>query len=375
MSPALKDLFPLMLEQMREYGILLLDPGGAVLWMNVPAQEIFGHKLENVAGKNARFFFVPEDAANGVLEHEMATAAAHGSMENDRWMLRADGSRFWADGATFSLRGAGRELAGYSKILRNRTDLRQQLDTLRNEIASWIERDGQKNTVLAVASHELRNPLFATTVAVDTIRRVTSGTPEVEQPFGIIDRQLKAIQRLLDDITDAVQVNTGRLKLKREHVDLRAIIKRAVETMRPAVDSRRHIVQEILLPAPIPVEGDTDRLEQVVNNLVDNAIKYTPPGGQIAIEATIEGSEAVLKIDDNGIGIPSDMQAHIFDLFTQVPRTENSDERGLGIGLSLVKNLVAQHGGTIQVRSNGPGKGSEFSVRLPLAASNEQSAS
>jgi PAS domain S-box-containing protein len=365
-STTVGDLYPLVLAQMREFAVVLLDVKGIVLWLNVSAEELFGLKMENTAGKKGDLIFTPEDIARGVFEHEMATAAAQGSMENDRWMMRADGSRFWANGVMFPLRRADGELAGFCKMLRDRTDLQQQLSALRNEIYALVERGQQKDKVLAVAAHELRNPLFATTVAVDTLRRVGQNAPQ--QPFEVIERQLQTMRRLLDDITDATQASTGRLKLKRERLDLRDIILRALETMRPAIQSRRHIVNEVLLPVPIPVTVDHDRLQQVLRNLIDNAVKYTAPGGIIGIEATMEGSEAVIKIEDNGVGVAADMQTDIFDLFTRAANPGDVDERGLGIGLSLVKNLVVQHGGTVQVRSNGLGKGSEFTVRLPLAS-------
>jgi len=166
----------------------------------------------------------------------------------------------------------------------------------------------------------------------------------------------------------AAQASTGKLKLKRERLDLREVILRALETMRPAIQARRHIVNEMLLPVPIPVSGDPGRLEQVLRNIIDNSVKYTAPGGVIGIEATIEGTDAVVKIEDNGVGVAPEMQMEIFDLFTQAAAPDNVDDKGLGIGLSLVKNLVVHHGGTVQVRSNGRGKGSEFTVRLPLAS-------
>lgn len=369
MNRAFNQLFPLLLEQNREYAILLLDPEGNIVWLNACAEEVFGYRLADIAGKRAGFLFVPEDIAQGVFEHEIETATVQGTVDNDRWMMRADGSRFWANGATFSLFGPDGTLAGFGKMLRNRSILRQQMATLRNEIAALTELDSQKNKILAVASHELRNPIFATTIALEMIRRAVPNTPKLEQLADTIDRQIQTIRRVLDDITDATGANTGKLKLKRERLDLREIIARALETMRSAMESRRHTVVEVLLPVPIPVEGDADRLHQVLVNLIDNAVKYTPSGGEIGIRATTEAREAVFEINDNGIGIPADMQAHIFDLFTQVPTPDDVHEKGLGIGLSLVKNLVTQHGGTIQVRSNGPGKGSEFIMRLPLAAS------
>ena len=366
-SQMLSELYPLVLAQMREFAIALLDPQGHILWVNASAEELFGHRLEQLDGRKGDLLFIPEDVERGVFQHEMATAATQGSMENDRWMLRSDGSRFWANGAMYPLRGSSDELMGFCKMLRDRTDLKQQLSTLRNEIHAQVEHGKKKEGVLAMAAHELRNPLFATTVALDTIRRSAPNVPQ--QPFDVIERQLQTMRRLLDDITDAATASTGKLKLQRERIDLRDVIMRAVETMRPAIQSRRHVVNDVLLPVPIPVVGDAERLQQVVRNVIDNAVKYTAPGGVIGIEATVEGSEAVLKIEDNGIGVASDMQSEIFELFTRAEHASNMDDKGLGIGLSLVKNLVVQHGGTVQVRSNGPGKGSEFTIRLPLAYS------
>ena len=370
-SHAVDELLPRVLEQMREYAVVLLDPQGVVVWMNASAVELFGHAPDGAIGRKGDFLFTPEDAIQGVFEHEMATAAAQGSMENDRWMLRADGSRFWADGVMYPLRTGDGALLGFSKMLRDRTDLMQQMQSMRNEIAALVERSAQKDRVLAVAAHELRNPLFALTVGLDTVRRGLQDTGRYQEAFDAIDRQIQSIRRLLDDITDATQVRAGKLKLRHERVDLRDVINRALETLRPAIQMRRHSVTEVLLPATIPVDGDPDRLQQVVQNLIDNAVKYTPPGGTIGLEATIEANEAVFKIEDNGIGVAPDMQTQIFDLFTQAHDPGEVNEKGLGIGLALVKNLVLQHGGTVQVRSNGAGKGSEFTIRLPLARSGE----
>jgi PAS domain S-box-containing protein len=366
-SQMLSELYPLVLAQMREFAIALLDPQGNILWVNAYAEVLFAHRLEQLAGRKGDLMFVPEDVERGVFEHEMATAAAQGSMENDRWMLRSDGSRFWANGVMYPLRSPAGELVAFCKILRNRTDLQQQLRTLRNEIGSLVERSSKKDAILAMAAHELRNPLFATTVALDTIRRSAPDAPQ--QPFEVIERQLQTMRRLLDDITDAATGVTGKLKLQRQRIDFRDVITRVVETMRPAIQSRRHMVNQVLLPVPIPVMGDAERLEQVVRNVIDNAVKYTAPGGVIGIEATVEGSEAVMKVEDNGMGVAAEMQSEIFEIFTRAEHTGDMDEKGLGIGLSLVKNLVVQHGGTVQVRSNGAGKGSEFTIRLPLASS------
>lgn len=361
------ELHPPVLQQIREYAVVLLDPRGTIVWLSPSAVELFGHEPYAAVGRNGDLLFTPEDVSRGVFVHEMETAAVQGSMENDRWMMRADGSRFWAEGVMFPLRAPEGTLLGFSKMLRDRTDLMQQLRSLRNEIAALMERSTRKDSVLAVAAHELRNPLFAMSVAVDTIRRSLPDGGKFQPTFDAIDRQMQAIRRILDDVTDATEANTGKLKLRRERVDLRDIIQRAMETLRPTIELRRHTVSQVLLPVAIPVIGDPDRLQQIIQNLIDNAVKYTPSGGRIGVEATIEANEAVLKIEDNGIGVAPDMQTQIFELFTQAHDPARMDEKGLGIGLALVRNLVLQHDGTVQVRSNGAGKGSEFTVRLPLA--------
>jgi signal transduction histidine kinase len=166
---------------------------------------------------------------------------------------------------------------------------------------------------------------------------------------------------------DISRISAGKMQLDFEPIDLRDVIARAVETARPAIAQRRHELLLHVLDAPILVKADAGRLEQVFVNLLTNAAKYTPDGGRIEVRASMEQSEALVHVLDNGVGIPKDMHPHIFELFTQVTGGSSTSGGGLGIGLSLVKDLVELHGGSVQVRSEGAGTGSEFTVRLPLA--------
>lgn len=185
-------------------------------------------------------------------------------------------------------------------------------------------------------------------------------------PIKLIERQVEFIRRLVDDLLDVTRISAGKIQLVLEPVDLREVLARAIETTRPTIAQRRHTLTQLLLPTPIVVRGDPVRLQQVFVNLLSNAAKYTPEGGRIEVRASREIDEALVHVLDNGIGIPSDMHPHIFKLFTQVSTGTRHSEGGLGIGLSLVKNLVELHGGSVQVRSEGADKGSEFTVRLPL---------
>jgi two-component system CheB/CheR fusion protein len=264
--------------------------------------------------------------------------------------------------------GSGK-LLGYGKIIRNRTDLREQLDALRNQVAMLEAAAERSNAFIGTLAHELRSPLTPLSSAVQLIRMRAGDVPELEQSIDLIERQVGLIGRLIDDLLDATRISTGKVRLNRRRCTLREIVADAIEATRQAVEERAHHLEAIVPSGTIELEADPDRLHQVLVNLITNAAKYTPEGGRIWVKATTEGDEAVLHVEDTGVGIPHDMLPRIFDLFTQV---ETPVARGgLGIGLSLVKELVALHGGTVQVRSEGTNKGTEFTVRLPLGTSRQ----
>jgi signal transduction histidine kinase len=250
----------------------------------------------------------------------------------------------------------------FGKIVRDRTDVKEQLETLRNRAAELGALAQRKDVFIATLSHELRNPLAPLANAVQIIR--LGG--EVEYAVKVIERQMAVLQRLVDDTLDLSRVGAGKVELQREPLALGPLLRDAVESCRAAIDKRGHRVDIVLPDAEICIEGDPQRLHQVFVNLITNAAKYTPPGGRIWVKGTVEGEEAVARVEDTGEGIPQDMLPTIFELFTQVGNTRRHAEGGLGIGLALVKNLVTLHGGSVQVKSAGSGKGSEFSVRLPL---------
>jgi signal transduction histidine kinase/DNA-binding response OmpR family regulator len=227
--------------------------------------------------------------------------------------------------------------------------------------------DRQKNEFLSMLAHELRNPLAPIRNALTFLRMSGENDPDVIWARELIDRQVTHLVRLVDDLLDVSRITRGKIRIELAGVDLATVISAAVETSRPLIEAGSHRLEVFLPDEPLWVNADQARLSQVLANLLNNAAKYTPEGGLITVSAAKVGSEAHICVRDNGMGIPAEMLAKVFDLFTQVDRSLDRSQGGLGIGLTLVQRLVELHGGHVQVTSEGPGHGSEFTVCLPLA--------
>ncbi|HEY1379601.1 MAG TPA: response regulator [Gemmataceae bacterium] len=238
------------------------------------------------------------------------------------------------------------------------------------------QADRQKNEFLSMLAHELRNPLAPIRNAVAVLRATGTDPSALNWAGGVIDRQVRHLVRLVDDLLDISRITRGKIRLRPEPVDVAAVVAQAVEASRPEIEARRHRLEVSVTQQPLWVNGDPARLAQVLTNLLNNAAKYTEPGGRVWLTADAACAEkdparplglAVLSVRDTGIGIPPDMLPRVFDLFTQGDHSLDRSEGGLGIGLTLVRRLVELHGGTVTAASDGPGRGSEFTVRLPLA--------
>ena len=241
-------------------------------------------------------------------------------------------------------------------------------DTTRLREAEQALRDAdrRKDEFLATLAHELRNPLAPVRNAVHLLHMKGPAVPELQWARDVIDRQIQQMTRLIDDLMDVSRISRGKIELKRERAALETVIQGAVETSRPLIDQCRHELTVTLPPQSLHLDADVTRLAQVFANLLNNASKYTPPGGAIHLTAERQGSDVVVSVKDTGIGIPGDKLRSIFELFSQVQGALERSQGGLGIGLSLVKGLVEMHGGTVEARSEGPGTGSKFVVRLPI---------
>jgi PAS domain S-box-containing protein len=224
----------------------------------------------------------------------------------------------------------------------------------------------RKDEFLSMLAHELRNPLAPIRNAVALLRLQDGQYPSLRPIRDLIDRNVGQLVRLVDDLLDVSRINHGKIRVEREPVDLRAVVAQAVEIAMPLIESRTHQLSVSTMDEPLRVSGDLTRLTQVVANLLNNAAKYTENGGQIWIVMAREHDEAILRIRDTGVGLSADMLESVFEPFTQVERSLERSEGGLGIGLTLARRLVELHDGNLSARSDGPGRGSEFIVRLPI---------
>ncbi len=237
----------------------------------------------------------------------------------------------------------------------------------REQAAALADLHRRKDEFLAMLSHELRNPLSPILNAVHLLRLQKVENLIQKEARGIIERQVGQLSRLVDDLLEVSRISTGRVRLHQEQLDMRIIVDRAVESIRPLIDRRRHELIVSSPDDPIWIQADPTRMEQVVVNILNNAAKYTDEGGTIRLNIHQEGHEMVLRVRDTGVGIASELLPHVFDLFTQARRSLDRAEGGLGIGLSLVKHLVEMHRGKVEAHSEGIGRGSEFTVRLPVS--------
>jgi CheY-like chemotaxis protein len=237
------------------------------------------------------------------------------------------------------------------------------------------EADRRKDEFLATLAHELRNPLAPVRNSLHILRLAGADAAAQKQIVDMMERQVNHMVRLVDDLLEVSRITRGKIDLRKEVVDVAAVVRSAVETAGPVVEGAGHQLAISLPPEPVLLEADPVRLAQVVVNLLNNAAKYTEAGGQIWLTARREAGQVALSVRDTGTGIPAEMLPRVFDMFTQVDRTLGRAQGGLGIGLALVRSLVQMHGGSVEARSDGPGRGSEFTVRLPLARSDVRRAS
>jgi PAS domain S-box-containing protein len=360
------ELFRLLAENVRDYAIFIIDPQGTVVSWSRGGERLLGYTEAEILGQHFRRFFTPEDIAKGDPERELSQAAKTGRGEDDRWHIRKDGSRFWCSGVLTRLDEDGGRVRGFAKIMRDLTAQKRLEDELRKRSDELVTANAHKDRFMAVLAHELRNPLAPVRNVAKLISQQTSGNPVLQQASAILDRQVRLMTQLVEDLLDAARIATGKVKLSKELVEACVVIQRAVDTARPLMEERKHRLTVTLPDQPIWLHADPTRLEQVLVNLLNNAAKYTEQGGQIWVAAERQDGRAVIRVRDTGIGIAPDMLARVFTLFTQGKSGLHPKQSGLGIGLSVARSLVQLHGGTIEVKSDGQGKGSEFVVRLPL---------
>jgi PAS domain S-box-containing protein len=366
----LPELLRLALPQLQDHAVILADPEGTIVAWLGGAQEIFGYTEAEMIGQPLASLFVPEDAARAIPEFERAVARHRSSAHDERWHLRKDGSRIWASGTTTALRDAS-GLRGFLKLVRDRTDLRIASEARANHLAAVEATLASTQAFLRTLGHEIRNPLGAIRNVSHILERSTADARNARLAQ-IVANQVAVLERLATDLMDVSRIEQQKVDLHRTEVDLCALLRDEVAA-RQYQASEQGIRLEAILPAyPVMLRADADRLRQAVGNLIGNAIKYTPAGGCVWAKTVDEADDAVIRIQDTGIGIAADVLPRIFDLFTQEQRARQVAPGGLGIGLAIVREIVELHGGLVQARSGGEGKGSEFTIRLPRRSSEAQ---
>ena len=352
--------FRLMVESVRDYAIFMLDPAGNIATWNLGAQLNKGYTTEEILGQHFSVFYTPEDIARDWPARELELALRDGRFEDEGWRVRKDGSRFWANVVITALHDSDGGHRGFAKVTRDLTQQRR-IDALEDE-------GRQLTRFLAVLGHELRNPLSSIANVVSVMELEESSNPRIARVRGILQRQVGHLKRLVDDLLDVGRIVSGKVRLERGPVKLQDVAAAAVEAVTPEIDRLRHTLRQDIATEPLWVSGDRVRLGQVLSNLLQNAAKFTPDGGQVRLILRRRDDDAELVVCDNGPGIPREKLRHVFKLFAQGEEDHASRQHGgLGIGLSLVYQMVQQHGGDVSAFSSGePGKGAEFVVTLPL---------
>lgn len=365
-----EERFQLMIAAAEDYGFFMMDGDGHVISWNPGARKMFGWNEDEILNKHFRVLFTEEDQQAGVPEQELSTAVEKGAADDDRWHAKKDGTRFWSHGVTTALED--RENRGFVKIVRDLTVQKQQADELEEKNHQLAAANDQKDQFLAVLSHELRNPLAPIRTATELICGEAEQNSNIREACSILRRQVEVMVRLVDDLLDASRITSGKIRLKKAAMDLRQIAEQAVDTCRSLIDEGHQQLSVALADQAVRLSADPVRIEQVIINLLTNAAKYTPDGGRIWLSVEQEQETAVVRVRDTGEGISPEALPNLFTMFSQVARAEDHSHGGMGIGLGLVRSLVEMHGGTVEVRSEGLGKGSEFVVRLPISNEDPQ---
>lgn len=359
-----RGLMDYLMRANRQMAILFCDAAGVITGWNRAAAELTGYTHEEAIGQSASMVFTPEDRGQGLDAQELAVARTVGAAEDERWHLRRDGSRFWSTGLLFAVRSADGLNTGFVKVFRDATHLRTRMAYLENVIAQHALRESERRQFIGRVAHELRNPLGPIRSAVALLK--ASPGPASERPLNILDRQTGLMERLVEDLVDLTRVEAGKFNIDYARFPVQPLLEECLQAWQPRADDKGVVLNGVLPPVPLELEADAARLQQVVANLLNNAIKFTPPGGHVWLGCTADPTHCIVFVKDTGQGMDRSLMPVIFEAFTQAPGARSDRGAGLGIGLSVARAIVNLHGGTIEARSEGPGKGSEFTVRIPL---------
>ena len=352
----------LIVESVKDYAIFMLDPAGVVVTWGGGAERLLGYTAsEAIAGHVSRFYV--EEQRREKAEHELAVAIREGRFEEEGYRLRKSGEQFWASVVLTAVHDPDGKLVGFAKVVRDLT-FRRQAEQERLRLAQEQEANRVKDEFLATVSHELRTPLMAI-LGWSTLLSTRVTDPEGNKAFNTIRRNAQAQARIIDDLLDVSRIITGKLRLEVRPIDFADVVRDAIEVIRPAAASKSVEIVTNLAESALLV-GDASRLQQVVWNLLSNALKFSDSAGRIEVELVQEGAKVRLAIRDQGRGIEAGFLDHVFERFRQADSSTTRRHGGLGLGLAIVRQLLELHGGTVSAHSAGLGQGALFEVTLPV---------
>lgn len=340
---------------------------GTIQIWNAAAERLFGYTTDEAVGRHISLI-IPDDRTQEAKQMLARMLTGERVSHFDTVRVRSDGQLIPASLTVSPIKDDAGRIIGTSRIIRDISDRKQNEERIYRLMTQLHEADRHKDEFLATLAHELRNPLAPIRNAIQFLKAKGPPDPDLQWAGDVLDRQVQVMTRLLEELLDVSRISLNRLELRKERTTLAAVMEAALETSRPVIDAGAHELTVDLPAEPIPLEADPTRLAQVFSNLLNNAAKYTQEGGRIRVTAEAKGTDVIVSVKDSGIGIVPEMLPRVFDIFSQAQPTSEQTGGGLGIGLSLVKAVVELHGGSVEPHSDGPSRGSEFVVRLPVAA-------
>ena len=366
-----EEMFRLLVGSVTDYAIFMLDPDGRVATWNDGAHRIKGYEREEILGRHFSIFYPEEDVRAGKPQRLLQIARAEGRVEDEGWRVRKDGTRFLADVIITAVHDDHGTLRGFAKVTRDVSARKNAEETQRQLLVSQ-EVNRSKDEFLAVISHEMRSPL---TSILGWARMLRIGGLDEEttlEALEALERSAQAQVHLIEDLLDDTRITSGKLRLNKRPLQMKAVIESALSDLTPAAEVKNVRLRLEMGCETCPIEADPVRLQQVIWNVVSNAIKFTPDGGTVSVRVDRHDPNARIEVRDTGRGISPDVLAQLFQRFRQA---DSASERkaGIGLGLAISKYLVEQHGGTIRAWSEGIGRGATFTIELPLAGESADS--
>ncbi|MES2832586.1 MAG: PAS domain S-box protein [Pseudomonadota bacterium] len=346
-------------------GVMEANAEGTITFVNQKYCQILGYTEAELLGKTVFDVTAPDSIQ---ATHDVLVRLRAGGPESvlEKRYLRKDGSIIWGSASMNLLRSSAGEAHSTVSIIVDISENKKTEENLRKLAASLSESDRRKTEFLATLAHEMRNPLAPIRSGLNLMCLHSEDMQAIAKVRDMMDRQVTHLVHLVDDLLDIARISGGKIVLKKTHVSLKSLIVQAIETSSPVIDGGNHSLHVELPDESLLLDADSIRITQILANLLNNAAKYTPPGGEISIRTLVDQDTVLIRVTDSGVGIAQESLTTIFDMFSQVGESIGRAQGGLGIGLSLVKRLVEMHGGNVGAASAGEGNGSTFTVRLPL---------